>query len=73
MKSLDARPYYAIATSSPELARSMDEQARERIGGLQKIAAEPRNAQVMLLGNRWDEACLVCAVFSERNQFPSAG
>ena len=65
---VDARPYYAIATSSPELARSMDEQARERIGGLQKIAAEPRNAQVMLLGNRWDSACLDLRRFLERNQ-----
>ena len=38
---LEARPYYAVAASSPELARSMGEQARERLGGLQKIAAEP--------------------------------
>ena len=65
---LDARPYYAIAASSPELARSMDEQARERIGGLQKIAAEPRNAQVLLIGNRWDSACLDLRRFLGRNQ-----
>jgi thioredoxin reductase (NADPH) len=65
---LDARPYYAIAASSPELARSMDEQARERIGGLQKIAAELRNAQVLLIGNRWDRACLDLRRFLGRNQ-----
>ena len=65
---VDARPYYAVAASSPELARMMDEQARERIGGLQKIAAEPRNAQVILLGNRWDSACLDLRRFLERNQ-----
>ena len=65
---LDARPYYDLAASSPELARMMDELARERIGGLQKIAAEPRAAQVMLLGNRWDSACLELRRFLERNQ-----
>jgi thioredoxin reductase (NADPH) len=67
---LDARPHYAIAASSPELGRSMDEQARERIAGLQKIAAEPR-AQVILLGNRWDSACLEMRRFLERNQISS--
>ncbi len=65
---LDARPYYAVAAASPELARMMDELARERIGGLQKIAAEPHNAQVILLGNRWDNACLDLRRFLERNQ-----
>lgn len=67
---LDARPYYAVAASSPELARTMDELARERIGGLQKLAAEPRNAQVILLGNRWDSASLDLRRFLERNQIP---
>jgi thioredoxin reductase (NADPH) len=65
---LDARPYYAVAASSPGLAQSMDEQARERIGGLQKIAAEPRAARVILFGNRWDGACVDLRHFLERNQ-----
>ena len=65
---LDARPYYDLAASSPELVKTMDELARERIGGLQKIAAEPRSAQVLLLGNRWDSACLDLRRFLERNQ-----
>ena len=65
---LEARPYYDLAASSPELAKTMDELARERIGGLQKLAAEPRSAQVLLLGNRWDSACLDLRRFLERNQ-----
>jgi thioredoxin reductase (NADPH) len=65
---LDARPYYDLAASSPELVRRMDDLARERIGGLQKLAAEPRNARVILLGNRWDSACLDLRRFLERNQ-----
>ena len=65
---VDARLYYDLAASSPELAKTMNELARDRIGGLQKLAAEPRNAQVMLLGNRWDGACLDLRRFLERNQ-----
>ena len=65
---LDGRLYYTVAAASPELARSMDELARERIGGLQRIAAEPRKAQVILLGNRWDSSCLELRRFLERNQ-----
>ena len=48
---VDARLYYDIAATSPELVKRMDELARERIGGLQKLAAEPHTAHVVLLGN----------------------
>src|ERR1700744_6244423 len=65
---VDAPLYYEIAASSPELVRAMDELAHERIGGLQKLAAEPHTAQVVLLGNRWDGACLDLRRFLERNQ-----
>ena len=65
---VDARLYYDVAASSPELVRAMNELAHERIGGLQKLAAEPHTAQVVLLGNRWDSACLDLRRFLERNQ-----
>ena len=64
----DARLYYELAASSPELVRTMNTLAHDRIGGLQKLAAEPHNAQVTLLGNRWDSACLDLRRFLERNQ-----
>src|SRR5271154_6176703 len=66
---VDARLYYDIAATSPELVRRMDELARERIGGLQKLAAEPHTAHVVLLGTRWGGACLDLRRFLERNQF----
>src|ERR1700690_3426751 len=53
---VDARLYYDIAATAPELARRMDELARERIGGLQKVGAEPPNAPTTPLGNRWGHA-----------------
>src|ERR1700722_17253881 len=64
----DARLYYELAASSPELVRTMNTLAHDRIGGLQKLAAEPHNAQATLLGNRWDSACLDLRRFLERNQ-----
>ena len=40
-----------------------------RIGGLQKLAAEPRHAQAIVLGTRWDAWRLPrSAPFLERNQ-----
>src|SRR5277367_4129009 len=64
----DAPLYYEMAASSPELVRTMNTLAHDRIGGLQKLASEPHNAQVTLLGNRWDSACLDLRRFLERNQ-----
>ena len=65
---VDARIYYDVAATSPELVRRMDGLARERIGGLQKLAAEPHTAHVVLLGTRWGAACLDLRRFLERNQ-----
>jgi thioredoxin reductase (NADPH) len=65
---VDARLYYDIAAVSPELVKRMDELARERIGGLQKLAAEPHKAHATLLGTRWGAACLDLRRFLERNQ-----
>jgi len=65
---VDAPLYYEIAASSPELVGTMNTLAHDRIGGLQKLAAEPHAAQVTLLGNRWDSACLDLRRFLERNQ-----
>jgi thioredoxin reductase (NADPH) len=65
---LDARPYYALAAASPEVAHRMGGLARERIGGLQGIAAEARRVQATVLGQRWDPACLELRRFLTSNQ-----
>jgi thioredoxin reductase (NADPH) len=65
---VEAPSYYDIAASSPDLVKTMDELAKDRIGGLQKLAAEPRNAQVTMVGSRWDSVCLDLRRFLERNQ-----
>ena len=42
--------------------------ARERIGGLQGVAAEAPQARALVLGHRWDAACSDLRRFLDRNQ-----
>ena len=65
---IPARHYYAAAEASPQLAQTVNALARERIGGLQGIAAEQRRPQVTMLGHRWDAVCLDLRRFLGRNQ-----
>ena len=65
---VEARQYYAIAAASPEVSVKIGALARERIGGLQGIAAEPPKARVTMFGPRWDTACGDLRRFLARNQ-----
>lgn len=65
---VEPKQYYAIAATSPEVAVRVGALARERIGGLQGIAAEPPKARVTIVGNRWDAACSGLRQFLARNQ-----
>jgi len=65
---IDARQYYAIAAAFPQIAESVGALARERIGGLQGLAAEPQTAKVTILGHRWDSLCHDLRRFLARNQ-----
>lgn len=65
---VDARQYYAIAAASPEVAAKVGALARERIGGLQGIAAEPPKPRVTLVGPRWNTACRDLRQFLTRNE-----
>src|SRR5437868_501454 len=65
---VETRQYFAIAASSPELSMMVGALARERLGGLQGIAAEPRKARLTIVGHRWDGACIELRRFLGRNQ-----
>jgi thioredoxin reductase (NADPH) len=54
---IEVQQYFAIAAISKDVAQKLSALARERLGGLQSIAAEPHNPRVTLIGNRWDTAC----------------
>src|SRR5215208_6188796 len=65
---VDPRQYYAVAAALPEISVKIGMLARERIGGLQGIAAEPPTPRVTMVGHRWDTACGELRQFLERNQ-----
>ena len=65
---IEAHDYHAIAASSPEVGVRLGAMARERISGLQGIAAEPPPPRAMVLGHRWDASCAELRRFLDRNQ-----
>src|SRR5258708_9894919 len=58
----------AIAAAAPEISMKVGALARERIGGLQGIAAKPPKARLTMVGQRWDTACSDLRRFLARNQ-----
>jgi thioredoxin reductase (NADPH) len=65
---LDAQQYYALAAMTPEASLKVSALARERIGGLQGIAAETPKPRVTMFGQRWDSVCVDLRRFLARNQ-----
>jgi thioredoxin reductase (NADPH) len=65
---IEAPAYYAVAAAAPDVALTVGTLARERIGGLQGVAAEPPKPRAHLLGHRWDAACSDLRRFLDRNQ-----
>jgi thioredoxin reductase (NADPH) len=65
---VDTQRYYALVAASPEIAFKMGALARERIGGLQGVAAEPHKPRVTMVGSRWDTTCSALRQFLARNQ-----
>ena len=60
--------YYTVAAVAPEVAMQVGALARERIGGLQGVAAEAPQPRALVLGHRWDAACSDLRRFLDRNQ-----
>ena len=65
---VEVQQYYAIAAVSKDVAQKVSALARERMGGLQGITAEPQKPRVTLIGHRWDTACGELRRFLARNQ-----
>jgi thioredoxin reductase (NADPH) len=64
---VDAPQYYALVASNPEVATKMGALARERLGGLQAITADPPKVRVTLIGHRGDSECAEMRRFLGRN------
>ena len=65
---LDARQYYVVAAAAPAIPVAVGALARERLGGLQGLAAKAPTPQVTVIGHRWDTACHDLRRFLARNQ-----
>ena len=65
---MEAQQYYALAAASPEIAMKVSALARERIGGLQGLTAEPPKPRVTMIAERWDAVCGDLRRFLARNQ-----
>ena len=67
---IGAQDSHALAATSVPLFTSLAALARERMGGLQGIAAQPARARAIMIGHRWDTACHDLRRFLSRNQIP---
>jgi thioredoxin reductase (NADPH) len=65
---VEARQYFAIAAAAPEISLKVSALARERLGGMQGISAEPPKPLVTMFGQRWDPVCAEMRRFLSRNQ-----
>jgi len=65
---VEPKDYYAIAAAAPSIAAKVGALARERMGGLQGLAAEAPKARVTIVGHRWDTAATELRRFLARNQ-----
>ena len=65
---VDLQEYYTIAAASKDVSTKVSALARERIGGLQSIAAEPHRPRITLVGHRWDSVTSSLRRFLARNQ-----
>lgn len=65
---VEAQDYHAVAAAAPDVAVNVGTLARERVGGLQGIAAEPPQPRAVVVGHRWDATCSEVRRFLDRNQ-----
>jgi thioredoxin reductase (NADPH) len=65
---IDPQQYYAVAAVSQDISLKVSALARERMGGLQSITAEPPTPRVTVVGHQWDAACGNLRRFLARNQ-----
>jgi thioredoxin reductase (NADPH) len=65
---IEAAQFHALAAAEPEFLSKVAELARERIGGLQGLAATPAKSRGILLAHRWDAVAHELRRFLNRNQ-----
>ena len=70
---IDVQEYYAIAATSKDFSEKVSALARERLGGLQSLAAEPNKPRVTLVGHRGILRAVTCDDFWRATRSLSIG
>ena len=65
---VEAREFHAVAATAPELSAYVGALARERIEGLEELAAEEPAPQATVVGDRWDVGCREIRTFLDSNR-----
>jgi thioredoxin reductase (NADPH) len=68
LMKVEAQDYYAVAAAAPEVGVKLGRLARDRIGALQGITADPRPPRAMVVGHPGDVSCAELRRFLDRNQ-----
>lgn len=64
---IEARDFHAVASAHPEVAARVGSLARERVTGLEELAATQPDPQAIVIGERYDMACRELRNFLDRN------
>ena len=65
---VEPREFHAVAATAPELSAFVGALARDRIEGLQELAADEPAVAATVTGDRWDVACRAVRTFLDRNR-----
>ncbi|HEV8022225.1 MAG TPA: FAD-dependent oxidoreductase [Candidatus Lustribacter sp.] len=65
---IEPRDFHAVAATAPELSAFVGALARDRIEGLQELAADEPQVAATVTGDRWDVACRGVRTFLDRNR-----
>jgi thioredoxin reductase (NADPH) len=68
---LEPRDFHAVASVAPDVAKEVGRLAAHRMTGprgLQGLASDPEPPRAVLVGGRWDPACMELRRFLDRNQ-----
>jgi thioredoxin reductase (NADPH) len=68
---IEPRDYHAVAALEPDVGQQVGRLASHRMGGLrglQGLASEPPPPRALVVGHRWDPACMELRRFLDRNQ-----
>jgi thioredoxin reductase (NADPH) len=64
---VEPREFHALAAAEPDLSARVGALARERIEGLEALAADEPEPQVTVIGERYDAPCRDLRTFLDRN------